>query len=209
MNSKPRSTAPASPITSNAANTGFRLGEDRQVSDASDSDQSATSERSLSPSRKRTKSQKRRERKKVGALTDELGELLGAAFSSSNADSSAAVAAASVSGTAEPATEDVEMQTDPILAGKKMNRRTRQNLAKMEIRKRKAPNKRESNPKESVLQAQAAAAERRDMTLDEYQKLRNSNQGKAKIERSARRARKHADRKGRKTEEGGDRMDIG
>lgn len=83
----------ASAHSSHIANTGFRLGDDLHISDASDSDQSATSERRLSPSRKDakpTKSQKRRDRKQIGALTDELGDLLGAAFSPSTANSSSA-----------------------------------------------------------------------------------------------------------------------
>jgi hypothetical protein len=86
-------TAPASPnnttlafmnTTMTAANVtstlkaGFRLGEDH-ISDASDSDQSAASERSLSPG-KMSKAKKRKVRKQVGALTEELDDLLGAAF---------------------------------------------------------------------------------------------------------------------------------
>jgi hypothetical protein len=72
--------------TPEVANTGFRLGDDNQ-SDGSDSDQSVHSTRSLSPSKKgsnATRSKKRRvlkeERKKVGALTEDLDTLLGAAF---------------------------------------------------------------------------------------------------------------------------------
>ena len=78
--------------TSDAAVSGFRLGEGH-LSDPSDSDQSAHSEGSLSPSRsdaKKSKSKKRRElrqeRRQVGALTDELGTLLGAAFQTLNND---------------------------------------------------------------------------------------------------------------------------
>ena len=68
---------------------GFRLGEE-PVSDPDESDdsQSATSERSLSspkPDGKRTKSKKKRERKQMGALTDEIDTLLGAAFSATKA----------------------------------------------------------------------------------------------------------------------------
>jgi hypothetical protein len=71
-----------------AATSDFRLGED-QNSDASDSDQSAHSERSLSPQSgaKRSKAKKRKDRKQVGALTDELDTLLGAAFQAPNGDS--------------------------------------------------------------------------------------------------------------------------
>lgn len=71
------------------------------MSDASDSDQSAQSERSLLPTPpdagdsttivfKKTKSKKRRqlkeERKQVNALTDDLGTLLGEAFQKPGAD---------------------------------------------------------------------------------------------------------------------------
>lgn len=78
-------TAPAPAQTSQIPNTGFRLDNDQLISDASDTDtdQSAPSERSLSPIRKegtRSKSRRKRERKKIGALTGELDELLGAAF---------------------------------------------------------------------------------------------------------------------------------
>jgi hypothetical protein len=80
------STIPKDMGTSNEAGSGFRLG-DSHLSDASDGDQSAHSERSLSPSKattQATKSKKRRhlkeERRKVGALTDDLDLLLGAAF---------------------------------------------------------------------------------------------------------------------------------
>jgi hypothetical protein len=70
-----------------AANSEFRLGEDQNSGD-SDSDQSAHSERSLSPQSgaKPSKAKKRKARKQVGALTDELDTLLGAAFQAPNGD---------------------------------------------------------------------------------------------------------------------------
>jgi hypothetical protein len=74
---------------SGAALSSFRLGENA-ASDASDSDQSAHSERSLSPSggvTKKSKAKKRKDRRQVGALTDELGTLLGAAFQTPSGDS--------------------------------------------------------------------------------------------------------------------------
>jgi hypothetical protein len=82
-----RSTTKANTAqTPEAINTGFRLGDDHQ-SDQSDSDQSVHSTHSLSPSKKgakSTRSKKRRvlkeERKKVGALAEDLDTLLGAAF---------------------------------------------------------------------------------------------------------------------------------
>ncbi len=73
--------------TAASAPTTFQPGKfrdlDNQDSDASESDQSDAGGRSLSPTRKAlTKSGKRKERKQFGALTDELGDLLGAAFQS-------------------------------------------------------------------------------------------------------------------------------
>jgi hypothetical protein len=87
MASAQPTTLPKPASTSDAAISDFRLGEN-DLSDASDSDQSAHSERSLSPSgAKKSKAKKKKERKQVGALTDELGTLLGAAFQTPNADS--------------------------------------------------------------------------------------------------------------------------
>ena len=72
-------------------NAGFRLGED-QISDASDSDQSAASERSLSPG-KMSKAKKRKVRKQVGALTEELNDMLGAAFQAPTTDGTTPISA--------------------------------------------------------------------------------------------------------------------
>ena len=90
-------TTPNAMVSSNPALTGFRLGED-DLFDASDSDsgQSAHSERSLSPSTtqvRKSKTKKKKERKEVGALTDELGALLGEAFQKPNGGSEDAGAA--------------------------------------------------------------------------------------------------------------------
>jgi len=100
MTSAFTSTSPQSVNMQNTIITGFRLGED-DLSDASDSDQSAQSECSLSPNpldasdptavvTKKTRSKKRRqlreERKQVNALTDDLGTLLGDAFQKPSAD---------------------------------------------------------------------------------------------------------------------------
>jgi hypothetical protein len=73
--------------TSGTVRSEFRLGEDK-ISDVSDSDQSVHSERSLSPQSgaKPSKAKKRKARKQVGALTDELDTLLGAAFQAPNGD---------------------------------------------------------------------------------------------------------------------------
>ena len=85
--------AAASANTSTLANTGFRLGEEQQFSDASDSDQSQTSQRSASPRRAngqapatKSKKKKQKDRRKMGALADELVDVLGDAFSTPQAD---------------------------------------------------------------------------------------------------------------------------
>ena len=66
------------------ANTGFRLGDEQQFSE-SDSDQSQTSKRSLSPRRRgevsKSKNKKKLERRAMGALADDLVDVLGGAFS--------------------------------------------------------------------------------------------------------------------------------
>lgn len=70
--------APNAPGPTKLGNFRDRNGQD---SEASDSDQSNASGRSLSPTRKGlSKSGKRKERKQFGAFADELGDLLGAAF---------------------------------------------------------------------------------------------------------------------------------
>jgi len=85
--------AAASANTSTVANTGFRLGEEQQFSDASDSDQSQTSQRSASPRRAngltpatKSKKKKQKDRRKMGALADELVDVLGDAFSTPQDD---------------------------------------------------------------------------------------------------------------------------
>ncbi|KAI1550399.1 hypothetical protein PtrCC142_000455 [Pyrenophora tritici-repentis] len=131
-------------MSTTIANTGFRLGDEQQFSDASDSDQSQASRRSLSPSRTngqgpvpapKSKKKKQKERRKMGALADELVDVLGDAFSANSADP-------------KPQT----------------GKRTRQNLAKMQARKERNL----ANPtmkdigEDKTLQAQAKAAERRE-----------------------------------------------
>lgn len=105
MAANSKSTSPQPANMHNTVITGFRLGED-DVSDASDSDQSAPSERSLSPTpqddatstaamSKKSRSKKRRElkaeRKQVNALTDDLDSLLGDAFQDNSAKSASTV----------------------------------------------------------------------------------------------------------------------
>lgn len=75
------SSAPA--VEPPAAFANFRVGDQDDGGSESDSNQSARSERSASPDKtpgQRTKSKKKRERKKVDALTNGLDVLLGSAF---------------------------------------------------------------------------------------------------------------------------------
>ncbi|KAI0627458.1 hypothetical protein TUN199_00525 [Pyrenophora tritici-repentis] len=158
-------------MSTTIANTGFRLGDEQQFSDASDSDQSQASRRSLSPSRTngqgpvpapKSKKKKQKERRKMGALADELVDVLGDAFSANSADPKPQT------DSAQPPCGDQSMALDPEPAGKKMSKRTRQNLAKMQARKERNL----ANPtmkdigEDKTLQAQAKAAERRGLPLD-------------------------------------------
>lgn len=93
------SASPSAPVTLAPAKLGnFRDLEDRH-SDASDSDQSDASGRSLSPTRQGlSKTKKRKERRQFGAFADELGDLLGAAFQSKDESKSAGLAASTHAG---------------------------------------------------------------------------------------------------------------
>lgn len=84
----PTQSKSENPPNTTISTAGFRLGEDH-MSDASDSDQSDGSTRrtiSLSAGnnaaagQQMSKNKKRKARKEVGALTEELNDLLGAAF---------------------------------------------------------------------------------------------------------------------------------
>ncbi|KAH8726193.1 hypothetical protein GQ44DRAFT_726185 [Phaeosphaeriaceae sp. PMI808] len=119
---------------SGGAFSGFRLTKDH-LSDGSDDDQSAHSERSLSPSRNSnlgTRSKIRRthkqERRQVGALTDDLGTLLGAAFQAPNES-------VIITGNADHVAAGPEMEIENLSGEKKMSKRTRQNLVKAERRR--------------------------------------------------------------------------
>jgi hypothetical protein len=86
-------TATNPTATAAVANTGFRLGDEEQFSD-SDSDQSQTSKRSLSPTRKegevhKSRKKKRMERQAMGAVTEKLVDVLGSAFAAPTADTQA------------------------------------------------------------------------------------------------------------------------
>ncbi|KAE8871670.1 hypothetical protein PTNB73_03129 [Pyrenophora teres f. teres] len=180
--------------TTTTTNTGFRLGDEQQFSEASDSDQSQASRRSLSPSRTngqgpvpapKSKKKKQKERRKMGALADELVDVLGDAFSANSADPNPQT------DSAQPPCGDQSMALDPEPVGKKMSKRTRQNLAKMQARKERSL----ANPtmkdvgEDKTLQAQTKAAERRGLPLDKYLKLRESGAGKNAI-RASRRKKK-------------------
>ncbi|XP_014555716.1 hypothetical protein COCVIDRAFT_27453 [Bipolaris victoriae FI3] len=175
-----------------AANTGFRLGED-QFSEASDSDQSQHSKRSPSPSQangqvpaQKSKKKKQKDRRKMGALADELVDVLGDAFSAPTAHA--------LTGTDQQTSGDQSIMVDAEPAGKKMNKRTRQNLARMQARKERNSVKMKDVTQDKTLQAEMAAAERRGMSLEEYRKL---GSGKGMSKASARRVKKEAMRKQR------------
>ncbi|CAI9635365.1 hypothetical protein GT037_007674 [Alternaria burnsii] len=197
--------AAASANTSTLANTGFRLGEEQQFSDASDSDQSQTSQRSASPRRAngmgpatKSKKKKQKDRRKMGALADELVDVLGDAFSAPQADLQ--------TDSVQQPNGDQTMAIDSEPAGKKMNKRTRQNLARMQARKeRKVANPKMDMSEDKTLQAQIVAAERRGMSLDEYRKI---SSGKGMSKAAARRAKKDAIRRERAAAPV-DEMDIG
>ncbi|KAF2031728.1 hypothetical protein EK21DRAFT_87764 [Setomelanomma holmii] len=203
----PSTTTPAQKSTYTAENAvaGFRLVED-QLSDASgndsDRDQSAHSERDLSPTRPGaavSKSKKRRllkqERRQVGAITDELDSLLGVAFQETT-DSSAPLDIAS--GNAEIRNVDQAMEVEPTPDWKKMSKRTRQNLIKME--KRKMARERQQS---SQFRQQPAAVDQKSMAPSE--KLKHQRQSK-KNSTQARRLRKEKER-ARKA--GTEAMEIG
>ncbi|EOA80727.1 uncharacterized protein SETTUDRAFT_166184 [Exserohilum turcica Et28A] len=178
-----------------AANTGFRLGEEH-FSDASDSDQSQTSRPSSSPKQangqvhhppaRKSKNKKQKDRRQMGALAEELVDVLGGAFSASDAGAQA--------GTDQRPSGDQPMVIDADSAGKKMNKRTRQNLARMQARKDRNSSTMKDVSEDKTLQAQMAAAQRRGMSLEDYRKL---GTGKGMTKASARRVKKEAMRKER------------
>ncbi|KAH9860829.1 hypothetical protein J1614_012162 [Plenodomus biglobosus] len=177
----------------------FRIGEEEQ--DASelsdfDSDQSVRSNsgnQSQSPERKegkRTKSMKKRERKKVGALTDGLDMLLGSAFTAEEVLAQGNLDAdGCVDGVEEMEVENRER------GPKKMNKRTRQNLIKMQQRRE-----------------QRLANTQTGLMLGTHQQSSNLMPRKPlnakKKATDARRARKERARLSKKVEQG-ERMDIG
>ncbi|KAF2845051.1 hypothetical protein T440DRAFT_559207 [Plenodomus tracheiphilus IPT5] len=199
-------TASSSTPSKPAALTAFRIGEEKHHADDasdSDSDQSAHSERkrSVSPEKiegKRTKSKKKRERRKVGALTDGLDVLLGSAFKGEGGEGGGVNGNGSVE-TGAKGDVDEEMggeSTGMGVVGKKMSKRTRQNLLKMEQRRQQklATKQREMLPEPTHQNSHPIPARK---PLDAQKKATG-----------ARRARKERARLARKEGEG-ERMDIG
>ncbi|KAH7402120.1 hypothetical protein DE146DRAFT_455892 [Phaeosphaeria sp. MPI-PUGE-AT-0046c] len=176
----------------------FRL-DDVSKSDASDSDQSAHSERSLSPSRegaKKSKQKKKKERRQVAALTDDLGILLGDAFKTDPSDSTST----------KPAMDGIDEETggdgmdvEVISTTNGPSKRTRQNLAKME--KRKLAREQQQQDK---LRQQMAASGTQEQTMAESQRQQKNTKKDAT---KARRQRKEKER-ARKAMGQGDAMEL-
>ncbi|KAF3005838.1 hypothetical protein E8E13_008635 [Curvularia kusanoi] len=187
------STAPA------PAPLGHFRDTNKMDSDASDSDQSDGSRRSLSPTRQGlSKNKKRKERRQFGAFADELGDLLGSAFQNKEESKPAGVAAST-----HAADGDLDMQVEPTSSGPKMSKRQRQNLAKMQARKLA-----KEKSKMVTAEEQTVAAERRGMTIQEYKGGKPPPEKKSgKSETKTRRSRKERQRLKKKAEQA-DAMDI-
>lgn len=178
----------------------FRIGEEEQeASELSDfdSDQSVRSNvgnQSQSPERKegkRTKSMKKRERKKVGALTDGLDVLLGSAFRAEEVLAQGNLADAE--GRAE-GVQEMEVESREC-APTKMNKRTRQNLLKMQQRREQKLANMQADLMLGPLQQPSSVMPRKPLNAK-------------KKATDARRARKERARLSKKVEQG-ERMDIG
>ncbi|KAF9692526.1 hypothetical protein EKO04_009662 [Ascochyta lentis] len=215
------STAPAEAKLSH-----FRDAANRD-SDASDSDQSDASGRSLSPTRQGlSKTKKRKERRQFGAFADELGDLLGAAFQGKE---EVKPAASTHAGTPAPPSTgqlftryltlhaaddhlnggldgdldgDSNMAVEPAAGGPKMSKRQRQNLAKMQARRLA-----KEQSKMVTAEEQAVAAERRGMTIQAYRGQRPDGKKGAKSDGQKRRSRKERERL-RKKAEAADAMEV-
>ncbi|KAI8935620.1 hypothetical protein NX059_007149 [Plenodomus lindquistii] len=197
-------TASSTTTTPSKALQEFRT-QENQDSDASDSEpepepepELVRSQRNESPEKiegKRTKSKKKRERRKVGALTDGLGDLLAGALKSGEGEGegSGVSAGAQANGDRD---EVMDVEVEAAGVGKKMNKRTRQNLLKMEARRQQklANKQREMIPEPTIHQVSHPMAKR---PLDAKKKATD-----------ARRARKERARMVRKVGEG-ERMDLG
>ncbi|XPS79509.1 hypothetical protein M3J09_011490 [Ascochyta lentis] len=195
------STAPAEAKLSH-----FRDAANRD-SDASDSDQSDASGRSLSPTRQGlSKTKKRKERRQFGAFADELGDLLGAAFQGKEEVKPAASTHAAddhLNGGLDGDLDgDSNMAVEPAAGGPKMSKRQRQNLAKMQARRLA-----KEQSKMVTAEEQAVAAERRGMTIQAYRGQRPDGKKGAKSDGQKRRSRKERERL-RKKAEAADAMEV-
>ncbi|KAH6612719.1 hypothetical protein C7974DRAFT_406219 [Boeremia exigua] len=190
--------AATAPITLVPAKLGNFRDADNQHVDASDSDQSDASGRSLSPTRQGlSKAKKKRERRQFGAFADELGDLLGAAFQSNDQPKSSALPAST--NAVGPNTDgDLEMQAEPHLTGPKMSKRQRQNLARMQARKLA-----KEQSKMVTVEEQAVAAERKGMTIQEYRGQKPPKKKSEKNDSQRRRSRKERERLKKKAEQAG------
>ncbi|KAH7069484.1 hypothetical protein FB567DRAFT_598793 [Paraphoma chrysanthemicola] len=197
-------TAMQKPTETSLAVAAFRIADEPSDASGSDSDQSAQSERDLSPSKKEqkvSKSKKRRtlkqERRQVGALTDELGTLLGAAFQE---PVETPVNVTTPFGVAHTADHDqaMDLETTSTNIEKTMSKRTRQNMMKMEQRRlaREMQKQDHSRQQTAVLvQAKPSSGS-----------LQNQRKQNAKEKTQARRLRKE---KARARKAGTEAMDIG
>ncbi|KAJ4984644.1 hypothetical protein SVAN01_09833 [Stagonosporopsis vannaccii] len=190
--------SPNAPVMLASSKLGdFRNIDDRH-SDASDSDQSDASGRSLSPTRQGlSKTKKRKERRQFGAFADELGDLLGAAFQGK--DESKPIDPATSTHAANPLTDgDLEMNAQPTSSGPKMSKRQRQNMAKMQARRLA-----KEQSKMIIPEQQTVAAKRKGMTIEEYRGQRPVGKKSEKNESQKRRSRKERERLKKKAEQAG------
>ncbi|KAF1838666.1 hypothetical protein BDW02DRAFT_366243 [Decorospora gaudefroyi] len=176
-------TAAAEPLANTpVANTAFRLGEEQHFSDGSDSDQSQRSQRSFSPTQTTGRPPKSRKRKQKDRhqMRALADELVGVLGDVFSAPN----------------------------ARSQADKRTRQNLARMQARKEKNGARRTGESSDDyVLRTQTAAAERRGMTLEDYRKLRSRGSGREKGAAAVRRSKKKAART-KQAAAGEDKMDI-
>ncbi|KAL6708779.1 hypothetical protein ACN47E_002475 [Coniothyrium glycines] len=153
---------------------------------------------------KSTKSSRRRKNKKdrheVGALQENLDIVLDNAFATPHADN---LTSNVVESTHAPIDVEMPMEFDALDTGKKLNKRTRQNMAKMLARKQNANG--QQIHQQLTEQDQAAAAARRGLTLEDYRKQRKQGSSGTKHERRIKKQKQRA----RKVEEETNRMDIG
>ncbi|KAF1924381.1 uncharacterized protein M421DRAFT_95476 [Didymella exigua CBS 183.55] len=174
-----------------------------QDSDASDTDQSDASGRSLSPTRQGlSKTKKRKERRQFGAFADELGDLLGAAFQNKNEQQPTGLPS-SAHAANTTADGDLDMQVEPVATEPKMSRRARQNMERAQAR-RLAKEK----SKMVVSELQTVAAERRGMTIQQYRGLKPEGVKKSRSDATKKRRSRQAREKLKKKVEQASAMEI-